>query len=956
MSHAIEISFNSFDFLIVEQKTEDLNPSVGLKIQIEMQGMDLGKGIIAVRKNIFDDCEQQLDSQTRELVASIPTENDLWIELEKVRQEETVANFSRLQSMIKPYLSLINRLGHALNNMNEVALLWGLLCVAVLVCLEKQVTNEGMIRMMRELSRMLGRVNRLYALSDQEILNEVKEDMLQGMYDEALNTLQAHYETVKTFSNGFFPHGKELRKFVDLLNTEYLEQKALDAPNRWPCHDIPIDRNEHFFGREDVLSVIDRQLEPSLQKGGVKRVVLYGIKGIGKTQISLHYAYSKRDTVDVVLWIPAGDALSIQHRLSNIAVASLRLDGVESQSHKDNAVRVIDWLENTDARWLLVYDDASSANLLKQYCPKTNHGAILVTANSRHLAHQFAHKQKCLEIKGFDDTEGTRFLLNCLSPDDLEESATEYEAAKDLSRELGGHALGMHQIAALIDSRAESIERFVPIYKSKMELFHRDLDEDWDPHNFKDCLGTLWQLSFENLQPYDRICLGVLAYLTPNFTPIEIFRLPKDTISPEKLDFCKDQGYSLGNVQRHLLDLALITVDTRGDTISVHRLVQAEYRFHSSQNDRQENFDTAVHLLLRKFPSRGGSRILEKDWPIAERYILQVLALIKNYRQEERSLRSSGELCNLICDATWYLFLNDTAENLELVLETGFEAYYAWDDLEKDVLIRAYLLCNSALHNVNLGEFHNALRKTEECLSIQKSKLLPNDEQILNSYNNLGIIHGSLANYTTGLACFEKAREILRSDPSENPAKSILLSLNTARNLYCMCNYEKAKECLDSALADSYIVESWYWRLSVYIGFNSLYFRMNDLATAHKYIELAEDAIEKSRVTRLTPLKGCYAFQLGRLYLAQNKFQESIKQFEYALTVCKYCKLSVGAKARVHFALFKATEQDPTRQEEALKHQADAFRLRERILANRREIRRDDDFEAFDLLVKIMER
>jgi hypothetical protein len=105
-------------------------------------------------------------------------------------------------------------------------------------------------------------------------------------------------------------------------------------------------------------------------------------------------------------------------------------------------------------------------------------------------------------------------------------------------------------------------------------------------------------------------------------------------------------------VLRRLIDLALISVDSITETVSLHRLVQAEFRFYMTEPDRQDNFDAAVVLLLGVFPSRGGSRVIDKDWPTAERYIPQVLALIRNYR-EEQPLRSSSNLCNLICDATW---------------------------------------------------------------------------------------------------------------------------------------------------------------------------------------------------------------------------------------------------------------------------------------------------------------
>jgi hypothetical protein len=87
--------------------------------------------------------------------------------------------------------------------------------------------------------------------------------------------------------------------------------------------------------------------------------------------------------------------------------------------------------------------------------------------------------------------------------------------------------------------------------------------------------------------------------------------------------------------------------------LSVHRLVQLEFKFHLSESERQESFDAATLLLLKVFPARGTSRVIIEDPLAGERYIIQVLALIKNWKKERTSLRSSGNFCSLICNAAW---------------------------------------------------------------------------------------------------------------------------------------------------------------------------------------------------------------------------------------------------------------------------------------------------------------
>ena len=69
---------------------------------------------------------------------------------------------------------------------------------------------------------------------------------------------------------------------------------------------LPLAENEDFCGREDILDEIDEgflnRYERSIQ-------MLYGMGGIGKTEIALKYAYDHLDDYSTVVWL---DATSIQ--------------------------------------------------------------------------------------------------------------------------------------------------------------------------------------------------------------------------------------------------------------------------------------------------------------------------------------------------------------------------------------------------------------------------------------------------------------------------------------------------------------------------------------------------------------------------------------------------------------------------------------------------------------------
>jgi hypothetical protein len=95
------------------------------------------------------------------------------------------------------------------------------------------------------------------------------------------------------------------------------------------------------------LQQIDEHLHPSDTSQGMKSTALYGLGSVGETQIALAYAYSKRSEVDAMLWVPAENELALQQGFSRIAVDGLELSNAGPQSHQENMIMVMTWLQQT---------------------------------------------------------------------------------------------------------------------------------------------------------------------------------------------------------------------------------------------------------------------------------------------------------------------------------------------------------------------------------------------------------------------------------------------------------------------------------------------------------------------------------------------------------------------------------------------------------------------------------
>jgi hypothetical protein len=176
--------------------------------------------------------------------------------------------------------------------------------------------------------------------------------------------------------------------------------------------------------------------------------------------------------------------------------------------------------------------------VLERYWPVARHGSILITTNHRSLTSQPVDKG--IEVVEFNPVEGARFLVQSIPDRVVKESDREFDAALILSKKLGGHALGVSQMAALIHSRGESIEKFLIIYEKNERRCHQQRKNGWKLADYKHCLATIWVLSFGALNANERLCLGVLCFFMPDSIPSAVFEISDRKEIPAVLKFCSD--------------------------------------------------------------------------------------------------------------------------------------------------------------------------------------------------------------------------------------------------------------------------------------------------------------------------------------------------------------------------------------------------------------------------------
>lgn len=299
--------------------------------------------------------------------------------------------------------------------------------------------------------------------------------------------------------------------------------------------------------------------------------------------------------------------------------------------------------------------------MLMSYWPSSTRGRAIITTRSDSLA--FDPASEGLEVTSWDAMTGSQFLLWLLKTNIGRDLNSESDSALALSERLGGHALVISQMAGLIQRFKFSIRDFMLMYLKNPRTAH-------ERGEFR----AIWELSFKSLNEDSRRLLGVMVFLMPDGIPHELFASPAgvDREYPPGLAFCFDDFqyvyYSGSGVRptansgsfnrlseaiAALAALGLIKRDIDTGTLSVHRMVQTQFKYFMTPEQRLQCFNDAVCLVSDHFPTEDSKAGQMYDmWEACNRYAQHVVSLQDCFQEEQRlskAFRASWQFCDLLC-------------------------------------------------------------------------------------------------------------------------------------------------------------------------------------------------------------------------------------------------------------------------------------------------------------------
>jgi tetratricopeptide (TPR) repeat protein len=465
-------------------------------------------------------------------------------------------------------------------------------------------------------------------------------------------------------------------------------------PGRQPKVSNLPPRNLVFTGRDELLTALHQRLTGGMPTAVTQPQALHGLGGVGKTQLALEYAHRHGGGYDLVWWVTAEQPAAIPAQL----VALARRLGLPEQAEQAETIGVLfDQLRQWE-RWLLIFDNAEDPAELRPWWPPDS-GRVLVTSRTP----AWTGLAATIGVDVLARSESVAFLHH-------RGGLGAQEAAK-LAEALGDLPLALEQAAAYLEETATSPDEYLDL----LDTHARELFTLGRLATSVQTIATTWTVSLQRIRSEVAAAedlLTLCAFLGPDSIPLALLRehpgeLP-DRLRAAVLDRL-DLRQALGTLRRYAL------VTATGDTLSVHRLVQAVARHSLDRREQDRWMAVAAHLVLDAFPDQAED---PDTWPVAATLLSHGLAVINHLNAGSADPETTVRLLNRVGA---YLQARTEFSQARPLLERAL--LLAETRLGPDDPSTALSLSNLARVLREQGELDRARALYERALAIREARL-----------------------------------------------------------------------------------------------------------------------------------------------------------------------------------------------------------------------------------------
>jgi len=545
-------------------------------------------------------------------------------------------------------------------------------------------------------------------------------------------------------------------------------------------------RNNAFTGRDVQLDRLRYELSAESLRADtpVGKVFLYGLGGIGKTQIAQEYVHRYGSQYDLVHWIPAEQPNRIPQLLAELGLEL----GIPGDTVDERVQATMNALQNGDhGRWLLVFDNVTESQdadggtqhrdegdtTVERYLPAEGPGHVILTARrSPHEENQIA-----VEVDAFHRSESVALLRRRVD-------GLSVEDADRIADTLGDFPMAMEIAAAWLRQTAMPLDTYLDRVNNQVSAVLNGSGAAGDSQ--QESLLAVWRLTVDRLgneRPAAVRLLELCAYLSPE--PIAHSLLYSDAMRNRLAEETGDESVLdpmvMGYLIRDLGRYALATVDQQSGSIQVHRLVQAAVREWLKEDPEREarTRRQAQLVLAGALPSAA----FQEDSAAARERFAE---LLPHLEPSEALFNTDARVCEWVIRQVrnqWRIGDHRAAAAL------GQKALDVWtDSLGADHHLRLRLAAQVANPLRSLGRYPEAHELDSDTLRRQREQLGPDDGYSLVTARNYGADLRGLGRYAEAHDEDRRTYELYLNSPHFGPdheetlraANNLGVSLNLA--------------------------------------------------------------------------------------------------------------------------------------------------------------------------------
>ncbi|MFF2720876.1 FxSxx-COOH system tetratricopeptide repeat protein [Streptomyces sp. NPDC058011] len=531
-------------------------------------------------------------------------------------------------------------------------------------------------------------------------------------------------------------------------------------------------RNPGFTGRSLVLERMRDQLGGGMAVVLPQPQALYGLGGVGKTQVALEYVHRFMADYDLVWWISSEQGDDVVASLAELAV---RLGAQGGEDMAAASQEAVDLLRRgvPSERWLLVFDNADDPETLRRYFPQGGSGHILVTSRNQ----SWSQHGDALPVDVFLREESVEHLQR-RAPGLSDEDADQVAIA------VGDLPLAVEQAAAWIAETATPIDTYLEQLASQAPQVLA-LNQ---PAGYPEPVAATWNISIARLKDRSPAAVRLLqlcAFFAPE--PISANLLySKEMIEALKpYDSSLQEKLVLGRVIREIGRFALAKVDQVSNSIQVHRLVQAVIKAQLNEEEQREARHVVHRILAGARPDDDEPIDNPETWP-------RFAAIWPHLGPSDARNCKEPETRRLLIDRVRYLWKRG---DIRTAGSLGEELRQVWQETlgERDL---QYLYLCFHLSNIlrTRGRYVEAKELDEFTLLRQREVLGAEHPHTYMTTSSLAIDLGLLGDYGRAIELATEAHEGFSQIFHDAHPRTLAAANNLALNLRSIGQYARARE------------------------------------------------------------------------------------------------------------------------------------------------------------------